>query len=237
MNLIDFGFQNSNLFSHMPLFDSVSYKGHKEGKVRQYTAVREDQECCILTLNIIRQEEKILWTAAEDFLKRSTQNAGYAVHGNYIFDLLTIDIHKEIDHFDHNELMTMLVNVSRRLQPGARRMIKYSSSYGILQKLSSTDWGKITFKTSVDVFKDKPEYLDLLIKRLLKDFSFPRHPVILLLNDLSQHPLFDPANEHQQDRLRRRMDKLIPESIAFIPEVYVRDHRGARELLSGSEVI
>ena len=59
MDLIDFGFQNSNLFQHMPLFDEISYVGHNEDKVRQYKALHEDQTCIILALNFIRNDEKI----------------------------------------------------------------------------------------------------------------------------------------------------------------------------------
>jgi len=237
MNLMDFGFQHSNLFEHMPIFDEITYLGHREGKVRQYKATREDQECHVLSLNFIKKDEKILWEAVEDFIKRSTINSSTALHGVYVFDLLTIDIHKEIKTFNHNELTTMIINVARHLAPGQTKMIKYSSSFGILRKLIHEDWGKITFKTSVEVFKDKPEYLDLLIKSLLKDFQFPRNPVILLLNDLSQDPIFDDKNENQQVRLKKRMEKLIPTSIDFIPEVYVTDNKSTRELLSLSNIL
>jgi len=114
MNLIDSGFQNSNLFVHMPLFDEISYVGHNEDKVRQYKAVREDQTCSLLALNFIRYDEKILWDAVEDFIKRSTINATSGVRGVYIFDLLTIDIHKEAKAFQHAELTTLMINVARK---------------------------------------------------------------------------------------------------------------------------
>ena len=86
MNLVDSGFQNSNLFQHMPLFDEISYVGHNEEKVRQYKAIREDQTCDFLALNFIRNDEKILMDAVEDFIKRSTINAASSVRGVYIFD-------------------------------------------------------------------------------------------------------------------------------------------------------
>jgi len=234
MNLIDFGFQNSNLFQHMPLFDEISYVGHNEEKVRRYKAVREDQACILLALNFIRYDEKILWDAIEDFLKRSTVNAVSGVHGVYIFDLLTIDIHKEIKAFKHAELSGVIVNTAGKMAPGETTMIKYSSVYALIKKTLAEDWGKITFKTAVDVFKDKPEYVDLLIKQLLKNYTFSHDPVILLLNDLSQNPIFDPRNETQQARIKKVIANLIPDSVEFIPEVYIQDKNGARELLSGS---
>jgi hypothetical protein len=236
MDLINHGFQNSNLFRHMPLFDEIYYIGHDEERVRQYQAIRENQPCIILSLNFIRNDEKILWDAAEDFIKRSTISATASVHGAYIFDLLTIDIHKEIKTFKHAELSTLIVNTAIKLAPGQIKMIKYSSAYALLQKTVDFEWGKINFKTAVNVFRDKPDYLDLLIKQLLKDFTFSHDPVILLLNDLSQNPIFDPQNQTQQFRLKKIIADLIPNSMEFVPEVYIQDKNGARELLSGSEL-
>ncbi len=236
MNLIDFGFQKSNLFQHMPLFDEISYVGRNEDKVRQYKVVREEQACTLLVLNFVRSDEKILWDAVEDFIKRSTISATSSVRGVYIFDLLTIDIHKEIKTFKHAELSTLIMNEAVKLSAGEIRMLKYSSVYALLHKTVDYDWGKITFKTAVDVFKDKPDYLDLLIKQLLKDFIFASEPVILLLNDLSQNPIFDLQNGTQQTRLKKVIADLIPNSIEFIPEVYIQDKNGARELLSGSNL-
>jgi len=217
----------------MPLFDEISYQGFNGEKVRRYKAVREDQACTLLALNFIRNDEKLLWDAIEDFLRRSVVNAVAGVRGLYIFDLLTVDIHKELKTFNHNELTTVIINEARKLTPGQIRMVKYSSAYALIHKITEEDWGKINFKTAVDVFKDKPDYLDLLIKQLLKDFEFSRDPVILLLNDLSQNPIFDFNNEMQQIRLRKIMEKLIPNSMEFVPEVYIQDKNGARELLSG----
>jgi hypothetical protein len=236
MDLINYGFQHSNLFQHMPLFDEIYYVGHDEDKVRQYKAIRENQACIILSLNFIRNDEKILWDAVEDFLKRSTVNATSRVHGAYIFDLLTIDIHKEIKTFKHAELSTVIMNVAAKLAPGEIKMIKYSSAYVLLKKTVDFEWGKIIFKTAVNVFRDKPDYLDLLIKQLLKDFTFSHDPVILLLNDLSQNPIFDPQNETQQSRIKKVIADLIPVSMEFVPEVYIQDKNGARELLSGHEL-
>jgi hypothetical protein len=236
MDLMAFGFQKSNLFEHMPLFDEITYIGVNEERVRQYKAIRENQACELLALSFIRQDEKMLWEAVEDFLKRSTINATSNVHGVYTFDLLTVDIHREIKTFNHTELTSVIINNAARLAPGEVRMIKYSSVYALMQKAVSEDWGKIVFKSTMVVFKDKPEFLDLMIKLLLRDFQLPHNPVVLLLHDLSQNPVFNPQNETQQLRLSKVISGLIPNSIEFIPEVYIQDKNGARELLSGSRL-
>lgn len=230
MNLIDSGFQQSNLFRHMPLFDEISYAGHNEEKVRRYTAVREDQTCSVLALNFVRDDEKILWDAVEDFVKRGTADAASRMRGVYIFDLLTIDIHKEIKSFKHVELAAVIINTAGTLAPGEIGMVKYSSVYALIRKTLDSDWGKIAFTTAVNVFKDKPEYLDLLIKELLKGRGFSHDPVVLLLNDLSQNPVFDPANEMQQARLKKILSGFVPNDMELMPEVYIQDKHGAREI-------
>jgi len=233
-NLIDGGIQHSNLFSHMPLFDEIFYEGHLEGKVKKYRAIREDQPCQLLVINVIRKDEDIIWHALEDLLKSCVIDAAQKVRGVYVFDLLTMDIHKEIKTFNNIELSTTILNNSQKIAPGSVRLVKYSSFYGLMQKLVHEDWGKIAFKTSVEVFKDKPYFLDLLVKQLIKNFEFANDPGILLLNDLSQEPLFDINDEKQQERLNKLLEKQIPKSIDFPPEVYIQDRNGVRELLSGS---
>ena len=234
LNLIDGGIQHSNLFLHMPLFDEIFYQGFLKGKVRKYKAIREEQPCQILVLNVIRKDEDVVWGSMQDLVKRSVAEAKFSVHGIYVVDLLTMDIHKEIQTFKPAELTELLVNFSRKLTPGATRLIKYSTIYCLMQKTLHEDWGKIIFKTAVEVFKDKSIFLDLLIKQLIKSFEFSHEPGILLLNDLSLNPIFDSGNEQQQERITKLLDKQIPKSIDFPPEVYIQDKNGVRELLSGS---
>ncbi|OGX30441.1 MAG: hypothetical protein A2705_03810 [Omnitrophica WOR_2 bacterium RIFCSPHIGHO2_01_FULL_52_10] len=235
-NLIDGGIQHSNLFVHLPLFDEIFYEGYLEEKVRKYKAVREDQPCRILVLNVIRKDEDIIWDALDDLLKRCVIDAASRVRGVYNFDLLTVDIHREVKTFSLAELSQTILKHAQALAPGATQLVKYSSVYGLLQKLSHQDWGKMTFKTSVEVFKDKPSYLDLLVKQLIKNFEYSREPGILLLNDLSQTPLFDAQDAMQQQRLAKTVADQIPYSMEFPPEVYIQDRNGVRELLSGSDI-
>lgn len=237
LNLIDGGIQHSNLFAHMPLFDEIYEEGHLEGKVRKYKAVREDQPCRMLVLNVIRKDEDIIWDALEDLFKRCVLDAGSKVRGVYVFDLLTVDIHKEVRTFSPQELAGTIIKHAQKLAPGGKRLVKYSSVYGILQKMVPEDWGKMSLKTSVEVFKDKPSYLDLLVKQLIKDFEYSREPGILLLNDLSQNSLFDSRDAMQQERLRKTIADQIPYSMEFPPEVYIQDRNGVRELLSGSVIL
>jgi len=236
LNLIDSHFQNSNLFAHLPIFDAIYYEGHPEGKIQKYKAVREDQECLLLALSIIRQEEDVIWQSAEDFLKASIIEAASRMHGVYTFDLLTFDIQKEVKTFNYNELILLLINHSRKLPPGEQKLIKYSSAYGILQKLVVEDWGKVTLKTSVDVFKQKPQHLDAVVRQLFRLGEFSHKPLIVVIHDLSSQPIYDPTDKIQQDLLMSAVNKQAENTMEFLPEVYIQDKNGVRELLSQSNV-
>jgi len=236
MNLVDGEIQNSNIFIHLPIFDEIYYDGFLEGKVRKYRAIREDQPCNILVLNIIRRDEEIIWQAFQDLIKRSVDDAAAAVSGVYVFDVLTKNIHSEVKTYKHAEVTTLLLNHARHCALGEKRLIKYSSIYGILHKLNAVDWGKITLKTAVEVFKDEDAYLDLMLKKLIKNFEFAHDPGLLMVNDLSQKPIFNAEDKMQQKRLSMLMAKQIPTSIEYPPEVYIQDMNGIRELYSEMRV-
>ncbi len=236
LNLIDFQFQNSNLFKHLPVFDSIQYLGHPEGKIQKYKAVREDQECTLMALTIIRQEEDFLWASAEDFLERTVRDAAAKIHGIYTFDLLTFDIHKEVKTFNYNELMYLLITHSRKVRLGEVRLIKYSSAYGLMQKLVEENWGKVTLKTSVEVFKHNAHQLDVVWRKLFQVAGMTHGPLIVLIHDLSSQPLYNPQDQTQGKLLAAAIKQQEEASIEFLPEVYVQDRNGMRELLSGTIV-
>ena len=112
--------------------------------------------------------------AFQDLIKRSVTEASFTVSGVYIFDVLTKDIHREVKTFKHTEITTLIVNHARKCAPGEKRLIKYSSIYGILHKLNAVDWGKMTLKTAVEIYKDKDSFFDLMLKKLIKNFEFTR---------------------------------------------------------------
>jgi len=236
INLIDAQFQFSSLFNHLPVFDEIYYEGQAQEKVQRYRAVREGQDAILLAVTIIRKDEDFLWDSAEDLLKRAVTQASAKARGVYNFDLLAFDLHKETRVFDHNELAHIIFNHSLKLRPGEQRLIKYCSCYGLLQKLGDESWGKVIFKSAVEVFDDKPTFLFSLVKRLLKDAEFSNNPVIALVNDLSTFPLYNPKDENQQGFLAELVAAQAQSSIEFPPEVYVQDKNGVRELLSGTEI-
>lgn len=232
MNLAQYDIQASNIFAQLPRFDEIYYDGYLEGKVRKFRAIREDLPCHVLVLNIIRKDESIIWEAFQDLIKRSVTDAAHMVRGVYVFDVLTKNIHNEVKTYNHKEITEVICNHARKCAPGDKRLVRYSSIFATLHKLNAVDWGKMTLKTAVEIFKDKDDYLDVMLKQLIKNFEFAREPGLLMINDLSQTPIYDADKEMQQKRLIKLMQKQIPTSIDFPPEVYIQDKNGLRELYS-----
>lgn len=235
INLIAHEFDRSNLFRHLPQFEELHYAGHPAEHVQRFSALREGLEWTLLTVTIIRKDEDFLWASARDLLDRAMKEAAGRMRGIHTFDLLTFDFHQEIKTFNYAELAQILVNTSLRLKPGEQALIKYSSCYGLLQKMVEESWGKIVFKTAVEVFKDKPSFLYTLVKGMLKPAEFARGPVIALVNDLSATPLYNPEDENQKMFFAKLIAEQSQHAIEFPPEVYVQDHRGVREILMSGQ--
>ncbi len=236
INLVKTEFPTSNLFNYLPRFEEIYYQGNPIDRVQLFKAVREGQSCKLLAVTIIRKDEDFLWDSTKDLLDRSVKDAASMMRGIHTFDLLTFDVHKETESFNCKELAQVLVNSSLRLKPGEQMLIKYSSVYGMLQKMVDESWGKIVFKTAVELFNDKPNFLFALVSKILKTVEFSHEPVMVLVNDLSTYPLHDPQNEKQAAFLDDLISGQAKNSIEFPPEVYIQDQNGVRELFSGTVV-
>lgn len=223
--------QSSPLFVPLAKFSLVKFKGFLDENVQRYECERENEICTLLGATVIRRDEKFAWEASEELLERAVKDAAVNMRGVYRYDLLSFDVHREIETFNFQDLTQLIVNHSRKLSDGQEQLIKYCSQYGLLRKLSETDWGKVSFQGHVMVFDKDPVQLDLLIAKFLrKAVSCPR-PLMIVLNDQSLHPIFDRKNAEQIQRLTKFFQKEFAEA-PDIPEIFVHDKSGTTELVS-----
>jgi hypothetical protein len=235
VDLIKASFESSNLLRHLPRFDAVFYEGCIAENIHRYKAVREEQECTLLSSTVIRKDEDILWSSTKDLFENAARQAAAASRGTYILELLTFDLHHEIKTFSYPELVRIIINTSLTLSPGEQALIKYSSFYALLQKTAEAHWGKIVFKSAIETFKDKPGFLFTLIGRML-DGAGKVHggPVMVLVNDMSKTPLYDPANTSQQALLAKLTKDHRRGSLGSDTEIYIQDMNGLTELSAGA---
>ena len=232
--LFDTDIHSSPTFAYLPKFSAVNYKGFISDKIQYFETEREGMQCTVLGSMIIRKDDKYVWEACDDLLGRAVKDASHSVYGVYRYDLLGFDVHREINAFNFQDLTTLVVNHSRKLDNGQEELIKYCSSYGMLRKMSTQDWGKTVFNSNVEVFNNEIEKLDLYVKKFLSVGSINRkfkEPVTVVINDQSLNPVFDKKNEVQCDRLKKMFDKFL-EKFEIRPEIYINDKNGSTELVS-----
>ncbi len=227
-NLMEYDIAVGPTFAPLPFYDQIFFKGLISNHVQLFEALKEGEVDSVFAVNIIRQDEKFVWESCLDLLNVSIESGSQLVRGVYHFNLLNFDVHKELQTFNTQELTHLLVSRSRRLAPGQQKLIKYSSLYGLLQKLVEEEWGKIIFKAAVEVFPHPAEKLDLYIKKIYKLMEAVDTRKIAVINDLSQTPLYDQTNTVQQDRLAKEIRQ--GDLFHSVPDIIIHDKNGHRVL-------
>jgi hypothetical protein len=231
INLLNTEFKRARLMEGLLPDEELYYHGLLNGKTQFFKAVSGHEAFGILAVHVIRRDEDFIWESSRDLIERAIKDAGVQVRGTYVFELLAFDPAKELKTFNANELSQMLVNTARTLKPGEQSMIRYSTVYGLLQKVLDETWGKVTVKTSVEILSDKPEAFFQLLFRKLKLAEEMLFPVKLLLNDLSSMPMFKPlSSELIQPLMEDFKIKRAKLKTSFARDVYARDSFGLKSI-------
>ncbi len=227
----------AQLFSAFPSWKSIDYKKEVTPKILRFE-VQEGEEMRPLYLaSIISKEEKIAWQSFQDVLEHTMKAAQNNVRGFFGFDVLSVDLQNGTRNFDPKALSQLIVNHARGFGPDQKTLIRFGQLFSLLHYRAPAEWGKIEVKTHVEFFAPGPaspevtetsvraalmgsgaknknslgDQIDLFLKKLLRESG--REPnAIYIVHDLSVQPVWDPANELQQQRVR---DWLIKEKPAF----------------------
>jgi len=238
-------FLRANIFSSFPSLEAISYKKELAPKILSFEARDREEVRPLYLASIISKEEKMAWQSFQDVLEHTMGFAQATVRGFFGFDVLSVDIHSGMRGFDPKALSQLIVNHARGLGPDQKTLIRYGQLFALLHYRAPADWGKIEVKTHVEFFsqaatssevteasvkaalmgsgyKNKNssgDQLDLLLKKLLKESGKEKN-AIYLVHDLSVHPVRDPANELQQQRVRVWLEKEQESCGGVLPEIY-----------------
>jgi hypothetical protein len=190
------------------------------------------------------------WKSFQDVLDHTMSIAQSGMRGFFGFDLLSVDIQSGIRNFDPKALSQLMINHARDLGADQKTLIRYGQLFALLHYRAPADWGKVEVKTHVEFLgqelspslssdfteasvraaltdgakKKKSEgRFDLFLKKLLNE-SGGEPRAIYLAHDLSVNPIWDPANEIQQQRVRDWIGK-EKQSKGMLPEIYL-SHAG-----------
>jgi len=225
----------------------MAYQGERTPKLLKFeVAVGEEGPRLLYLASIISKEEKMAWQSFQDVLQHTMGFAQNNMRGFFGFDALSVDIHNGMQNFDPKALSQLIINHSKNLGPDQKVLIRYGQLFALLHYRAPAEWGKIEVKTHVEFFSQasaSPEVteasvkaalmgsgaknknssgdqLDLFLKKLLKESGGEPH-AIYLVHDLSVHPVWDPANEVQQQRVRAWLEKERQARQGVLPEIYL----------------
>jgi len=230
MDLIQYNFQGSPLFRHLPEFKVLSFSGEIAPRLYYYEGKIQDGESNLLSSLIIRKSEKLIWQSFEELMTRMLILTAYKIKGFFELRLLSIDLQAGIKDFQSEHLSDLLTNKSKEMKPGEEAIIRYSSFYGIFKKRINEAWGKIIFLSPVETYTREPYQLDLFIKNMLKESSKSENPVMLAIHDLSTEPIFLFGDERQTGRLHKLFEKYKDQTKSRVPDIYIIQNDAAVEL-------
>lgn len=220
VNLVEHEISQSLLFSHLPSFDLIEYNGRLSNQVRFYDTLREGKEFHLISLNVIRNEDRLLWESFKDLMNRSIQNAALKMRGIYQLDLLAFDLNEGIEIFNWDEFSQLLINHSRHLKCGGKRLIRYCSIFGVLIKKLDVEWGKVDFHSGVEMYSKEPSKFDLFIKKLLRLSANLKKSILIAIYDVSRQSIIDRDNSEQTQRLKKLFHQQINDSECVVPEIF-----------------
>ncbi len=189
------------------LSQNLSY----DGQVAPKLLVFRNKERAFFISRIISVEESDAWKACEEMLSYSAKMASSQITGFYGLELISLNLHGGIQNFVSSACTQLIINHAKKMKPGDKSIFQYGSFLLALHKRIDNDWGKIDFKTYVEVFRKPRSQLDLLIKKkcreILKNGSASRQTKSLIIVDLSEDSLFRFGEEEQTERLAGFINK------------------------------
>jgi len=207
LNLATPEFLSCPIFSHLDQYDSLFFKGEIKTKIQLYEAVTKDKTFQLMVSTLIQKEDATVWKSLKELLEYNLKLAANQMRGVYHFDLLIVNLHQGIQDFNGNEFSELLLNHSRKLDPGQQRLIHYGPIFGILSKRTQCDWGKISFNSFVEVYHSQIEQFDLYVKKLINLAGGLPQTVKSVIVDISNTPLFQFGHDEQTMRLRGLLEK------------------------------
>ncbi len=236
----------ASLFSGFPSWKAIAYSKELEHKILRFEVQDEEEIRPLYLASIISKDEKMAWQSFQDVLVHTMGLAQVSMRGFFGFDVLYVDIQTGIRNFDLKALSQLIINHSKNLGPDQKTLVRYGQLFALLHYRAPAEWGKIEVKTHVEFFsqaaaspgvteasvraalmgsgsKNKNssgDQLDLLLKKLLKE-SGQEPRAIYIVQDLSVHSIWDPANELQQQRVRVWLEKEQQDKEGALPEIYL----------------
>lgn len=162
------------LFEQQPFFvpsevnlapGSLCWMG-REGDAVLYQARSADGEPVNLNVfSLIAEDEKIIFRAFQDFYAGAMRQLSEVVRGYYSFEVLQFFVGDAPRTW--SEFAGLLTRHAAKQAISERRLIQFGSLWGILEKHTEADFGRVESKLRIDFYKNDPAALARRVKKLL----------------------------------------------------------------------
>ncbi len=209
-------------FKLLPVFDSIEFQGIVPPSLYHYKLEVGPEMRSLFCAWVVLKEDSLAWNAFQELFRETLNRAASQMRGFFGLELLFMDLSGGFSSFHPGNLAQLIINHSKQLEPGKQILVHYASLWMILSKRIVADWGKIDFKSRVEVIS-KPEQLDLKLKGFLRNAAnIPNEAgsPLFALFDLGQVPVLKFGAEEQTERIRRWLESL-QKAIVPVPEIHI----------------
>jgi len=135
--------------------DAVLYQAHGVGGEPMNLSV----------FSLITEDEKIIFRAFQDFYAGAMRQLSEVVRGYYSFEVLQFFVGDAPRTW--TEFAGLLARHAAKQAVCERRLIQFGSLWGILEKHTEADFGRVESKLKTDFYKSDPAALARRVKKLL----------------------------------------------------------------------
>ncbi len=206
-------------------YDAIEFHGVVSDHLYQYQVRQAENVRSIFLASMVLKEDVLAWQSFREMFEGILKMAASQMRGFYGLELIFFDLNEGFSSFHLGNLTQLLVNHSKKLESGNQMLVRYASLWMILSKRTHGDWGKIDFKSRVEIIS-KPDQLHLFLKKCLKDsetqLKSSSQP-LFVISDLGQIPVFKFGSEDQTAKMARWLESFT-KSNTPIPEMII-DHQ------------
>jgi hypothetical protein len=169
----------------------------------------EGKQVFLVTLTASKEDGPV-WKAAQELLEFGLKAASAQMRGAFGYDLVSADISGGMKTFIPANFSALLANHGKAMAPGEKRLIQYGPFWGVLSKRIPLDWGKIEFRSPVEIVPKETEKLDLYLKGIVnegKTLCAEAATLHIVIQVVGGVPLLHPDHPAQKERLENYFGK------------------------------
>ena len=164
--------------------ESLCWVGRENDAV-VYRALNSDgKEIQVSVFSLISEDEKIIFRAFQDWYAGALRQVSAVARGYYTFEVLQFFVGDAPRSWA--EFSDLLIRHASKQAVSERRLIQFGSLWGVLERHTEADFGRVESKLKTDFFKPQPESFARKLNKILAKQKIAEAGLVLF-KDESAH--------------------------------------------------